>query len=49
MNISWKIRKYTHKLNHTNNPDKISVYNRKLKYYRMYNQRGVLVLTLRIV
>ena len=40
MNISRKIRKYSYKLNHTNNPEKISVYNRKLKYYRTYNQRG---------
>jgi len=40
MNISRKIRKYNYKLNHTNNPEKISVYNRKLKYYRMANQHG---------
>nr|QBK89116.1 MAG: uncharacterized protein LCMiAC02_02090 [Mimivirus LCMiAC02] len=33
MNITQKIKKYTYKLNRTNDPKKISVYNKKLKYY----------------
>jgi len=47
MNISRKIRKYTQKLNYTNNTNKIHVYKKKLEYYHnfaghggMYNQRG---------
>nr|QBK88529.1 MAG: hypothetical protein LCMiAC01_02060 [Mimivirus LCMiAC01] len=40
MDISQKIKKYTRKLNSTNNPKKISIYNQKLKYYGNISQFG---------